>query len=119
MMYLKKRLKAIGYAFYGIIQAFQQEAHLKLQALIALAVICVGFYCHLNAFEWFMVTTVITLVICLEMLNSAIEKLCDQVTLERNPKIKYIKDVAAGAVLLACFLAFVVGCIVFIPHFLS
>jgi diacylglycerol kinase len=87
-MYLKKRLKAIGYAFYGIIQAFQQEAHLKLQALIALAVICVGFYCHLNAFEWFMVTTVITLVICLEMLNSAIEKLCDQVTLERNPKIR-------------------------------
>jgi diacylglycerol kinase len=50
------------------------------------------------------------------MLNSALEKLCDLVMPEQHVKIKYIKDVAAGAVLIACVFAVIVAILVFYPY---
>ena len=55
----------------------------------------------------------IALVLSLEMLNSSIENLVDLVTLERKPLAGKIKDVAAGAVLVASIIALVIGVIVF------
>ncbi len=39
------------------------------------------------------------LVLCVELLNTAIEKLCDHVTPARHPDIGAIKDVASAAAL--------------------
>ena len=50
-----------------------------------------------------------------EAFNTAIEKLCDKVSPERDPLIKTTKDVAAGAVLLFVLGAVAVGLIIFIP----
>jgi diacylglycerol kinase len=49
------------------------------------------------------------------MINTAIEKLCDLVTTDFDPRIKIIKDVAAGAVLMASVFSLLVGLIIFIP----
>lgn len=53
-----------------------------------------------------------------EAFNTAIEKLADRVTCERDPLIGAAKDVAAGAVLLFAIASVAVGLIVFIPHFI-
>ncbi|HYY84350.1 MAG TPA: diacylglycerol kinase, partial [Beijerinckiaceae bacterium] len=42
---------------------------------------------------------VVLLVLCVELLNTAIEKLCDHVTPTRHPEIGAIKDVASAAAL--------------------
>jgi Diacylglycerol kinase len=57
----------------------------------------------------------IGLVISLEMINSAIERYCDLVTTDFHPGIKVIKDVAAGAVLVASITSLIIGLIIFIP----
>jgi diacylglycerol kinase (ATP) len=116
MTYIKNRIKAFSYAFSGIAQSFGAEAHLKLHAVIALMVIAAGFFFNVTKIEWFMLVLCISLVIAFEMLNSALEKLCDLVMPDQHPKIKYIKDVAAGAVLIVCLFALIVGGIVFIPY---
>lgn len=46
------------------------------------------------------------LVLVVELLNTAIEKLCDRVTLERDSVIKSIKDMASAAVFLLLVLLF-------------
>lgn len=51
-----------------------------------------------------------------EGFNTAIEKLCDKVSPQRDPLIKIAKDIAAGAVLLFVFSAVIIGLIVFLPH---
>jgi len=116
MNYLNKRIFAFKCAFSGLWQALKRETHLKLQGLIALAVLNIGFYYHISKIEWFMILTCITLVICLELMNTTIERLCDRLVPEVDPKIKYIKDVAAGAVLVASIFAVIVGLMVFLPY---
>ena len=61
----------------------------------------------------------IAIVLCLEMVNSAIEQLCNMVTKEFHPSIGKIKDISAGAVLLASILSFVIGCFIFLPKIIS
>lgn len=113
MSYLKNRKNAFVHAFNGLGQAFKTEIHLKLFLVIAIVVIAFAFYLKVSETDWIRLLICISLVLCLELVNSAIEKLCDLVMPEKHPKIKYIKDVMAGAVLLACFFAAIIGVIVF------
>ena len=54
-----------------------------------------------------------------ETINSAIEALCDTVSLEYKVNIKYAKDVSAGAVLVSALVSVITGLIVFIPYFVE
>lgn len=116
MSYLKNRVNAFGYAFSGLKASFSQETHLKLHAIIAALVIGFAAFIDVSVTDWIVLLLSISLVIAFEMLNSAIEKLCDLVMPGQHPKIKYIKDVSAGAVLVACVFSVVAGLIVFLPY---
>jgi diacylglycerol kinase len=116
MGYIKNRIYAIRFAVSGIYSAFRKETHLKLMLLTAIMVVFFGTYAGIGKTEWILVLACITLVICLEMFNSAIEKLCNQLHPEKDPNIKYIKDVCAGAVLIACLFSIATGLIIFIPY---
>jgi len=119
MNYIKKRINAFRFAFNGIWQSFKSEAHLKILALAALLVIALAFYFHVSWAEWIILLMCCGFVISLELVNSAIEKLCNVFTTEHNPKIKYVKDVMAGAVLVASIMAFIIGIIIFYPYLLT
>jgi diacylglycerol kinase (ATP) len=53
------------------------------------------------------------MVLGFEGLNSALEKLCDEVTLERKETIRNIKDIAAGAVLVCAIIAVIIAGLIF------
>ena len=55
------------------------------------------------------------MVITLEMMNTAIEKLCDMVQPDKHPEVKIIKDIAAGAVLVAAVCSVIIGAFIFLP----
>lgn len=116
MTYLKKRSNAFKVAFAGLYQAFKSEAHLKIHLVTAVLVIVAGLYFAISKAEWFAVSGCIVLVIGLELINSAIEKMCDLYSKEYDVRIKYIKDVAAGAVLVASIFAAITGVFVFWPY---
>jgi diacylglycerol kinase len=116
MSYFKDRINAFGYAFSGIYQSFRQETHLKLHAIIALLVIGLAVFFDVSKTDWIILLLAVTLVISFEMLNSAIEKLCNIVMPEQDPRIKYIKDVCAGAVLIICLFALAAGLFVFLRY---
>jgi len=50
-----------------------------------------------------------------ELINTAIEKIMDHLSPEQHPQVKYIKDLAAAAVLVAAAVALITGAIIFIP----
>lgn len=91
------------------------ERNGKIQAGAAIVVIAFGAVLHISATEWMAVLLCIGAVLSLEMLNSAIEKLCDMVHKEFHPVIKIVKDVAAGAVLFASIISVVIACFIFLP----
>ncbi len=105
-------------ALNGIQYFFKTERNGKIQAAISTFVLLAGFYLKLSALEWILVLLCIGAVLALEMLNSALEHLCNLVHSEYHPVIKFIKDVAAGAVLLGSLISAIIGSIIFIPKIL-
>jgi diacylglycerol kinase (ATP) len=112
---LKSRIKSFACAFAGIAAAFKTQTNVKMHFLAALVVVAVSLYFKINLTEWLFVISAIFLVLVSELFNTALEGLCDLYSSAYHPKIKFIKDVAAGAVLLAAIYALVVACIIFIP----
>lgn len=117
--YWNKRRKAFGYAWEGVRTLFSGEAHAKIHLLAAILVIAAGFIFSISKWEWCAVILCIGIVFLAEGFNTAIEKLCDKVSPQRDPLIKIAKDVAAGSVLLFVMSAVVVGLIVFIPKIIN
>ncbi len=110
--------KAVIHAFTGIYYCMFQERNIRIQLTVAIAVIITAANFNVSNTEWIAVLFSIALVLCMEMLNTAIEKLCDTVEQAYHPSIKIVKDVSAGAVLFASLISSTIGLIIFIPKIL-
>jgi diacylglycerol kinase (ATP) len=115
----KSRLMSFSYAFRGLAYAFRQEHNLWIHTLAAIAAIAMGLILKISSLEWMLIALVIAGVFGAELFNSAIESLVDLCTPDINKKAGLIKDMAAGAVLIAALGALVVGLVVFIPKLVS
>jgi diacylglycerol kinase len=114
----KERFASFQFAWQGIRYFFQSEHNAWIHA--GLSVICLVLAVLLQAskMEWLLLVFVITLVWTMEIINTAIEKTMDFISLEKHPQIKLVKDLAAAAVLIAAVAAFIVGTIIFLPKLL-
>lgn len=83
----------------------------------ALVAIVLGAFLEITKWEWILLVIVIGLVLALEAVNSALETLCDHISPEKQDAIKKVKDLSAGAVLIAAITSFIVGLIIFLPRF--
>lgn len=110
----KKRI-GFKYAFLGIKYVFSQERNFRIHLLAFVGIIIVGFIAKVSLLEWALLFTVSGIVLVAEMMNSAIELMVDYMKPDIHPTAKAIKDIAAGAVLIAAMTAIIVGCIIFIP----
>lgn len=113
--FLINRLKSIGFAFKGALFLIKTEASIKIQFIIAVLVTAFGFYFNISKTEWIVQFLAIGLVISIEGINTAIEKMADFIHPENHKKIGVIKDIAAGAVILASIFAIIIGLIIYIP----
>lgn len=105
----KKRdfVDSLNDALSGIIESLVHERNIKIDFIVAILAMLASLLLGFNRIEIIIVCILIGLVICAEMMNTAIENICDLITTERNPKIKKIKDTAAGAVLIVAFTAII------------
>jgi len=113
------RLKSFRYAFRGIGYLILGEHNARIHCLAAVLVTICGFLLGLSALEWVVVVLVIGFVFAMEAVNSAIEALCDFVSPEQREMIGRVKDLAAGAVLLAAIGAAIIGGIIFLPKIIN
>ena len=111
-----KLLRSFGYAWNGLKVAVKEESNLRIHLAIAVVVIAMGFYFHINPMEWLIVLILFGLVISLELINSAIENLTDLVTKEKLPLAGKVKDISAAAVLVASVIALLVGITIFTKY---
>jgi len=103
----------------GIGIMVRYERNFKIHLLAFLLVITLGAVLQITSFEWVLIVLVCILVLTLEAINTALEKLCNEITLERKESIRHIKDVAAGAVLIAAAGALIIAAIIFYPYLVA
>lgn len=112
-------MKSFQYAAAGILSALRSEPNLRFHVAAALIVCAAGYLLHLSGIEWIAVVLCVVLVFGFELLNTAIEALCNHVTEEIHPSIKKVKDISAAAVLIVCTGSVVTGLIIFLPKILE
>lgn len=113
MLNLKKLFRSFGYAIAGILIAAREQQNMRIHVLAVLVVTLSGIFIGLDAIEWGVIALTYGLVLVAEMFNSAIENLIDLVSPERNPLAGKVKDIAAGAVLIAALVATCVAISIF------
>ena len=116
---LKAMRKSFKYAGHGVFIALRLCRNLKLHYFFSILALVAGFYFNITLIEFAVVLLVITMVITLEMMNTAIERVVDLLTEKRHILALIAKDVAAGAVLIASIIAFTVGALIFGPYILA
>lgn len=115
MQTLRNRLRSFRFAFNGILAFLRSEPNGRIHLVATIAVVALASWLGCTLTEWALLTIAMALVWVTEMLNTAIEKTMDLLHPERHSSVKWIKDVAAGAVLVAALAAAVVGGLIFIP----
>jgi diacylglycerol kinase (ATP) len=87
-----------------------------VQTSAAVLLIIAGFYFDISHEEWLIQTLAIGLVLGIEGINTAVEKVADFIHPEFHERIGFIKDISAGAVFFAAMAAITIFCIIYIPR---
>ena len=106
--------KSLKIAIMGIAYLFLYHRNMRLIFLCGIAAFIAGLYFQLNGIELVALCVTITLVFMAEIFNTAIELMMDVFTEEHHHKVKLIKDISAGVVVLASLNALAVAYILFI-----
>lgn len=109
----RKWIRNFRYAYEGIQYALSSQRHMKFHFTVSVFVLLFAMLLRLSKLDILFILASITLVIVMEMINTAVEKTVDLAMPDRHPLAKIAKDVAAGAVLVTAVFAVAVGAIVF------
>lgn len=95
----------------------KSERNFQLEVFALIINLFLIVYFKLNSTDVALILVVCFLVLIAETINTAIEKICDFIEPNFNKKIGLIKDIAAGAVILATLLSIIVGVLVYSKYF--
>ncbi|MEO7264921.1 MAG: diacylglycerol kinase family protein [Ferruginibacter sp.] len=112
---MKRLIKSFSFAISGINHCFSKEPNFYIHILLATAALSLSILLEISRIEFIVVILCIAVVLAAEMINTAIEQICNRVTRERDTEIKIIKDISAGAVLVTAIASLVCGLIIFVP----
>jgi diacylglycerol kinase (ATP) len=112
-------IRSFYYAWQGIRYCFNTQFNFRFQVFAAFGAVLASMLLRISRTEWLFVIGSSMLVLVLELLNTAIEWLCNRVTTEIDPSIKIIKDSSAAAVLVAAGSSFITGMIIFLPRLIA
>ncbi|NNF18267.1 MAG: diacylglycerol kinase family protein [Flavobacteriaceae bacterium] len=109
------RVRSVGIALKGAILLLRTEGSIQIQAALVVVMTIAGFFFEISTMEWIMQVFAIGLVMGVEGVNTAVEKLSDFVQPDHDPRIGFIKDVSAGAVMIVSIAATVIGLLIYLP----
>ena len=110
---MKRFVLAFVYALSGILRGIVEERNLRIHFVAGAVVLITAGIQGLSAIAISILVLTIGFVIAMELVNTAIERTVDLITLERHPLAGAAKDLAAGAVLVSAITAAGVGSILF------
>ena len=116
--FVSGRLKSVGFAVRGALKLISTEHSVMVQTSLGVILTITGFVIGLNQTEWLFQTFAIGLVLSIEGLNTAVEKIADFIHPNYHERIGFIKDIAAGSVFFAAVTAIIIGLIIYVPKFI-
>ncbi len=115
---MHRYLRSFIYALRGIGFALKSEKNFRFEIVTAVVAVIAGLLLPLSALERSLIFLSIALVLVLELVNTAFERVMDILKPRIHPYARVIKDMMAGAVLLTTLTAIAIGITIFLPHIL-
>lgn len=120
MVFIMNRFsRSLYYAVKGIFFAIRNERNFQIEICAGMAVVVLMIVFPLSSSERSLVVLSVSLVLTLELANTALERVMDILKPRVHPYARVIKDVMAGAVLLASLSAIAIGIVIFSPYILT
>lgn len=105
-------------ALRGIFHVFRSERNMRIHVIAGLVVIVVAGVLDVPRIEYMILILTIGMMFVAELINTAFEEVVNLITEEYHPLAGTVKNIAAGAVLIAALTALGIGYIVFRDYFL-
>ena len=112
---LYRLIRSFGYAIEGIFYMLATQRNARIEAVIGVIIVAVATWLHVTPTQWAILILTIGVVLAAEAMNTAIERMTDLLSPEKQASAKHAKDAAAGAVLLVSLAAIGVGIAVLGP----
>ncbi|MBI5077933.1 MAG: diacylglycerol kinase family protein [Candidatus Yonathbacteria bacterium] len=114
---MQKLIKSFQWAMNGIHTVWREEVNFRIESVIALAVLVSAFYLDFSMPEWIIIIGCIGAVLAAEIINTAVEDLCNKVEPNTDTVIGKIKDTMGGFVLVVCLTSAIIGVMIFSNYF--
>jgi diacylglycerol kinase (ATP) len=113
---VKRRLQSFVHAFHGGQHLLATQANARIHLAATVLVVGAGVWFQVALIDWLALVLAIGMVWAAEALNTALELLGDEISLEKRARIGQAKDVAAFAVLVTAIIAVIAAGLVFAKH---
>ena len=112
---IRKLRQSFGYAISGLCACMRTERNFRIHLTAAVYVSVFAFLGGLGATRYAILCLCFALMMSAELLNTAIERLCDKQSTGYDELVKQAKDIAAAAVFLCALFCVIIGAVFFIP----
>ena len=118
MSRIKRLARSFRHAVNGL-RMVLREQNFQIELAVAASALALATYFCIQRWEFSVLVLVILLVLMMEIINTIFERVIDVLVPRQHPYAKAIKDMMAGAVLLACAGSVIVGIVIFLPYILG
>ncbi len=112
-------IDSFKFAFNGIWVALKEEKNVRIHFIAMAIAVIMGIVFGISLVEWTIQLLLFGMVIGGELFNTSLERITDAQYPDYHSNAKFIKDVAAGAVLFVSIIAMIIGGIIYIPKILA
>ena len=105
----------VKYSINGIVSYAKEGKSIVIYVACSILEIVFGFLYHINGLEWILIICILGFILSIELINTAIEKVCDLITTEYNPLVKIAKDCGSAATFVVFIVAIILNIIIFAP----
>lgn len=115
----KNLLESFKNASQGVWYTLSKERNMKIHLITAVLVMFLALWLEVSKMELVILCLTVSLVICFELINTAMEVMVDIIVDVYHPRAKIIKDVAAGAVFVSAFFSAIIGIIILLDKLIN
>jgi diacylglycerol kinase len=108
-------VRSFRFAGEGLSFAFRTQPNFRFHMAATVSVVLLGLWLRVPPQSWVALALTIGAVLVTEIMNTAAERLVDLVSPQYHPLAKQVKDLTAGAVLIAALVSIIVGVAVLGP----
>jgi len=112
-------IDSFKYAFEGLFFGLRTIKNIRIHLFFTFLVVAGGLFFEITKVEWLICLLFISLVISLELMNTAVEETVNLAMPNIHPVAKIAKDVSASAVLVSALVSLIAGFVIFLPKVLG